>query len=156
MEIPFVMLLNEETDEEGRNLAWLRGWQPGDRMVLGWIGHVQVARKITLLEKVAQRNVCETVFGDFNADDRPNGRMNRSMCKGDVVMLLIDGDWVAWVAETVGFARVDEVRSVVTDRSKEFRRPKTGSAIPGMTMGDVLKSKSKSEAVFNAAKRRKE
>lgn len=43
---------------------------------------------------------CEEVWAKHNRDDRPNGRTQRSMCIGDIVIL---ESWGMWVAERTGF-----------------------------------------------------
>lgn len=76
-----------------------RGYQPGDRLTVGWSGTVDVADPFA----VDQAEVCETVFDRHNRDNRPDGKICPSMSVGDVIVL---DDSTCWTVEPIGFRQI--------------------------------------------------
>jgi hypothetical protein len=93
---------------------YMRGYQPGDRLVQGWSDD-------TLLDGFADRGletVAEFVFHHHNMDGRPDGQMCPSMSIGDVVVFTIDDIETALTVEAMGFAQVElSPADLITDRS---------------------------------------
>ena len=55
----------------------------------------------------ADQALLEQVFSTLNADERPNGRFERSLSAGDVVVLEREGIRTAYACDAVGWRPVD-------------------------------------------------
>ena len=68
------------------------------------------------VEAPSERAAAEKVYAALNADDRPNGKTERSLSVGDVVTLCHggpEGDELSlWAVEGVGFREVTGIRSL--------------------------------------------
>jgi hypothetical protein len=83
-------------------------YRPGDRLVRGWTGVLDLSEPSPQLEPLA-----EMVFARHNRDDRPDGPPCPSMSVGDVVMF---GE-AALSVDAIGFATVDvDLADLITDR----------------------------------------
>lgn len=60
-----------------------RGYQPGDTLVAGWIGTVEIDNPST----ISLPRLAEQVFEIHNRADRPDGQLCASMSVGDVVIV---------------------------------------------------------------------
>ena len=74
--------------------AFLRGYQPGDVLIAGWVG------TLTLDESLDVYAAAERVFVRHNRDDRPDGQLCPSMSVADVVVI---GE-TALTVESCGFS----------------------------------------------------
>lgn len=88
------------TNYTNMDARFMRGYRPGDRLVKGWSGDIEVPEgepKIVVLERL---------FAKHNWDDRPDGQLCPSMSVGDVVKL-DDGTYHSWhTVAAVGFDNV--------------------------------------------------
>ena len=82
MQFPVTILLNETPDADGlpsNLLRPIRGEeprQPGDRYVVGWSGSVEADDPVSAAYETARAHTI---------DDRPSGRLHRSVLLGDIV-----------------------------------------------------------------------
>ena len=77
----------------------LDGYQPGDQLV-------ESMYRVTG-EGAQSENACEHAFHRLNADNRPNGNLERSLSVGDVVRVETQ-DEITWFAcERVGFKQIE-------------------------------------------------
>jgi hypothetical protein len=83
------------------------GYTPGDPLTLSSV--------VMFPEADSAKGAAEVVFGYLNADDRPNGRTERSLSVGDVVKIIIPpehegatGYFVWFACEPVGWVEIDE------------------------------------------------
>ena len=74
---------------------FMRGYEPGDTLIKGWSGTLDVDNGWT----VNIHHLAEDVFMRHNRDDRPDGQMCPSMSVGDVVVI---GE-TALTVEDMGF-----------------------------------------------------
>ncbi len=74
---------------------FMRGYEPGDTLIKGWSGTLDVDNGST----VNIHQLAEDVFMRHNRDDRPDGQLCPSMSVGDVVVI---GE-TALTVETWGF-----------------------------------------------------
>lgn len=84
---------------------YMRGFQPGDRLIGGFAGTVEVP------EGTAPQSTCDVVWSRHNRDDRPDGQQAPSLSVGDVVRIYVARDGVKWryyTCEMVGFSEVPE------------------------------------------------
>ena len=96
--------------------SYSRAYQPGDRLVKGWTGDVDVDRDVDRDDGLAavMAAAAEQVFARHNRDDRPDGRLCPSMSVGDVVQFgetMLSVDRFGWKAVTVDPA------DLITDRA---------------------------------------
>jgi hypothetical protein len=86
---------------------FMRPYQPGDRLVRGYIG--------TMPDSATDpARFAEAVYARHNRDDRPDGQMCPSMSVGDVVVF----GKVALSVDSFGFATVAiDPTDVITDRT---------------------------------------
>lgn len=88
--------------------SYCRPYEPGDRLVQGWMGEVSGAEGVDL------HHIAEVVFALHNADDRPDGQLCPSMSVGDVVVI---GE-VALSVDRAGFKVVQlDAADLITDRT---------------------------------------
>jgi hypothetical protein len=74
-----------------------RPYEPGDRMVRGWAGDIDLVKTADSLETVA-----DMIYMRHQQDDRPDGQMCPSMSVGDVIQF---GE-VAYSVARMGFVPV--------------------------------------------------
>lgn len=100
MNIEFCILINQKKDAEGRTISFCDGYSCGDPLVEAWTG------TNCYPDNFSDNDVCESLFEEFNID-HPEGYRNRSLSKGDVVLI----KWPhneprAYAVQGVGFGRV--------------------------------------------------
>ena len=100
------------TNYTNMDARFMRGYRPGDRLVKGWSGEVNLPEgepRITSLELIFERH---------NRDDRPDGQLCPSMSVGDVVFLEV-GPYYEWhTVVSIGFEKVDvDATDRIEDRS---------------------------------------
>jgi hypothetical protein len=81
-----------------RNLFF--GYEPGDRMILGWEGETPAGDSEDVLERL---------YVLLNRDDRPTGRICHSMSIGDVVVL----DGQAWACAREGWVKAEAPTNIL-------------------------------------------
>jgi hypothetical protein len=87
--------------------SFCRPYEPGDRLVKGWSGDIEVAN-------ADFDGLVEVIYAKHNRDDRPDGRLCPSMSVGDVVVI---GETALSVA-SIGFIRVAvDPADLITDRT---------------------------------------
>jgi hypothetical protein len=97
------------TNYTNMDSRFMRGYEPGDRLVKGWEGDITVLDNTGSVDGTLER-----LFVKHNRDDRPDGQLCPSMSIGDVVEL--DGRWHT-VAD-VGFESVTvDVFDLITDKT---------------------------------------
>lgn len=57
------------------------------------------------------------MYAKFNSDDRPNGKLFRSMCVGDIIAI----DDRQYICDTFGFEKCNYTLSAVNDNIKAER-----------------------------------
>ena len=94
--------------------GFFRPYEPGDRLVRGWTGTVEVARGHRITGDGSLMAAAEVLFARHNRDDRPDGQMCPSMSIGDVILF---GE-VGLSVDHIGFVvvRVDPT-DLITDRT---------------------------------------
>jgi len=96
------------TNYTNLDAGYWRPYEPGDRLVKGWTGDVEVVAELTATQTL------ELLFARHNHDDRPDGRLCPSMSIGDVVII---GE-VAWSVASIGFVRVAvDAADLIVDRT---------------------------------------
>lgn len=100
------------TNYTNMDARFCRGYRPGDRLVRGWSGDIDVPEgepKIVTLERL---------FAIHNRDDRPDGQMCPSMSVGDCVRLT-NGTYYSWhTVADVGFEdRLVDTGDLIEDRT---------------------------------------
>jgi hypothetical protein len=89
-----------------------RGYEPGDRLVKGWTGEIDVTA-FEHLDEIAVP-ILEAIFARHNRDDRPDGRLCPSMSVGDVIVIAE----IAWTVLGTGwFPVVLDAADLITDRT---------------------------------------
>lgn len=90
-----------------------RPYEPGDRLVRGWTGEIDVYASPIDPSK-STMNAAELLFNRHNRDDRPDGQMCPSMSVGDVIVF---GE-VAVSVDRMGFVFVKlNADDLITDRT---------------------------------------
>lgn len=98
------------------NVDWPRaldGYTQGDSLVLAFAGEVT--------PRMSPQATCEFVWALLNRDDRPNGKLARAMCVGDVAVLggetAAEGSW--WVVTSTGWRQIEPAPSDVIEHDDE-------------------------------------
>ena len=87
--------------------SYCRPYEPGDRLVKGYSGEVEVVLDTPTLS-------LEYLFAIHNRDDRPDGQLCPSQSVGDVIVI---GE-TAWSVASIGFIRVAlDPADLITDRT---------------------------------------
>ena len=87
--------------------SFIRPYEPGDRLVQGWTGEVEI-------DSDNFDRLVEVIYARHNRDDRPDGRLCPSMSIGDVIII---GETALSVA-SIGFVRVAvDPADLITDRT---------------------------------------
>jgi len=88
--------------------SYCRPYEPGDRLVKGWSGEIEVGLVPSF------DDIVEIIYALHNRDDRPDGRLCPSMSVGDVVIV---GESALSVA-SIGFIRVAvDPADLIVDRT---------------------------------------
>jgi hypothetical protein len=89
--------------------SFCRPYEPGDRLVKGWSGEIDMIWITGGFDEVV-----EVIYSLHNRDDRPDGRLCPSMSIGDVVIV---GEIAVSVA-SIGFVRVAvDPADLIVDRT---------------------------------------
>lgn len=100
------------TNYTNLDAGFIRGYEPGDRLVKGWEG--EIAHHPDDDPDSFVTPTLERLFMRHNRDDRPDGQLCPSMSVGDVVIL---GE-TAWSVADFGFEPVTvDPADLITDRT---------------------------------------
>lgn len=91
------LYLNEQVDAKGRNIGWF-GYEPGHTMELAYTGIVPTDADET--------KTLERIWCIFNIQ-HPVDYRRRSMCVGDVIVLIDGPNYAAYKCDPVGFSLCD-------------------------------------------------
>ena len=98
------------TNYTNLDAGYARPYKPGDRLVSGHRGHIDIDR----LDQLDLHAIAGRLYIRHNRDDRPDGLLCPSMSIGDVIVI---GETAVSV-DTVGFRRVTlDGADLITDRS---------------------------------------
>lgn len=93
------------TNYTNMDAGFMGTYEPGQRLVKGWAGEIDMPPGVVVLE---------AIFSRHNRDDRPDGQLCPSMSVGDVIVIAE----TAWSVANVGFVPVViDPADVITDRT---------------------------------------
>ena len=68
-------------------------------------------------ENIDNEIICETIFGYFNSDDRPNGKIQRSMSVGDIIQIKNK----MYICYVVGFKEMENLDLSKINKDENYK-----------------------------------
>lgn len=102
----YQFFVNTQTDEKGRRIGLVDGYQNGHQLTLAWVGKANKANPTA--------RELENLYRIFNLD-RPTLYRGPSMSKGDVVVLKDEEGDRAYAVASIGFERIGGIDGPIVE-----------------------------------------